>query len=490
MSLELTMSLRDPGGHVCMVDGRVIRVVNRSGLSDLQTFLSSTASAQFFQAQKLIKTSFLDHTATARLLEHEELRRVYDQMPGAVLLEHERVVFPSFPYEWPPEMLHAAAALTLDLAEQLLAEGLGLKDASPYNVLFHRARPVFIDLLSFEARDARDPTWLPLAQFVRTFLLPLVVNKTFGISLGQLLTDHRDGLEPEEVFHLLSRTQKLLPPFLSLVSLPVWLAGKERTTDTKIYQKRQSSDPKKAEFILRQVLRGARRKLAQVAPRGGRKSTWSDYMENNKYSHDYFPLKQAFVSEVMREREPRRVLDVGCNTGHFSAIAARAGAGVVAIDYDPVVVGEVWRQAQQEDLDILPLVVNIARPTPSIGWRNAECPSFLHRARGSFDAVLMLGVIHHLMVSERIPLAEVVSLAADLTTDVLVIEFVAPQDQMFRQITRGRDHLFTSLTQELFEETCKTHFDLVRSERLDDTSRWLYLMRKKGALIECYEMQQ
>ena len=163
---------------------------------------------------------------------------------------------------------------------------------------------------------------------------------------------------------------------------------------------------------------------------------------------------------------------------------------MVAIDYDPVVVGEVWRQAREEDLDILPLVVNIARPTPSVGWRNTECPSFLKRARGSFGAVLMLGVIHHLMVSERIPLAEVISLAADLTTDVLVIEFVAPQDPMFRQITRGRDYLFTGLTRELFEEVCKAHFDLVRCERLGDTSRWLYLMRKKGALIECFETQQ
>ena len=81
MSLQLTMSLRDPGGHVCVVDGRVIRVVNRSGLSDLHTFLSSTASAQFFQAQKLIKTRFLDDAATARLLEHEDLRRVYEQLP-------------------------------------------------------------------------------------------------------------------------------------------------------------------------------------------------------------------------------------------------------------------------------------------------------------------------------------------------------------------------------------------------------------------------
>ena len=53
--------------------------------------------------------------------------------------EHERIPFPSFPYEWPPEMLEAAGSLTLDLAEAALEEGFGLKDATPYNVLFRGA---------------------------------------------------------------------------------------------------------------------------------------------------------------------------------------------------------------------------------------------------------------------------------------------------------------------------------------------------------------
>jgi SAM-dependent methyltransferase len=486
----MATSLRDPNGHVCLVNNRVIRVVNRAGLSDLQAFLNSAASAQFLESQRLVNTRFLDPTAVTEVLEHEELRHVYEQSQGATIVEHDRVSFPSFPYEWPAEMLHAAAALTLDFAEKLLDDGLGLKDASPYNVLFRGPQPVFVDLLSFEPRNADDPTWLPFAQFVRTFLLPLLVNKHFGFSLTDLLTTHRDGLEPEEVLRLLSPLQKLRPPFLTLVSIPAWLSAKEGIANPKIYQKQKLSDPAKARFILRRVLHSMRRKLAATAPRAGRTSPWSDYMDKNDYSQDYFPLKQAFVSEVMREQQPKNVLDVGCNTGHFSAIAARAGASVVAVDYDPVVVGEVWRQANAESLDILPLVVNLARPTPGIGWRNAECASFLERARGQFDAVLMLGVIHHLLVSERIPLAEVISLAAELTADALVIEFVAPDDPMFRRITRGADHLYTYLTKELFEETCGKYFDLVCCERLDQTSRWLYLMKKKEAVIECFETQQ
>jgi hypothetical protein len=172
----MATSLRDPNGHVCLVNNRVIRVVSRAGLADLQAFLDSASSAQFLEVQKLVNTHFLDEPATNEILKHEELRRVYEQLQGAIIVELDRVWFPSFPYEWPAEMLHAAGALTLDFAEQLLADGLGLKDASPYNVLFRGPRPVFVDLLSFEPRDAADPTWLPFAQFVRTFLLPLLVN--------------------------------------------------------------------------------------------------------------------------------------------------------------------------------------------------------------------------------------------------------------------------------------------------------------------------
>ncbi len=485
----MTMSLRDPGGHVCLVDERVIRVVNEGGLSDLLTFLKSDTSSKLFESQKLINTRFLDDSATDTLLIHDVVRRAIQNSNGATVLEHDRVEFPSFPYEWPAEMLHAAATLTLDLADQLIDEGLGLKDASPYNVLFQGPRPIFIDLLSFEPRTPGDPTWLPLAQFVRTFLLPLLVNKHFGTSIRSILTTHRDGLEPEEVFQLLNPAQKLLPPFLSMVSIPVWLSSKKNSTST-IYNQRQLNDAAKAKFILKQVLRNARRQLKQVAPVANRNSTWSDYMANNRYTEDYFPVKQKFVSDVVTEYKPTRVLDVGCNTGHFSAIAARGGARVVAIDYDAVVVGEVWRQATAENLDILPLVVDLSRPTPSLGWRNSECASFLDRARGSFDAVFMLGVIHHLLVSERIPLSEILSLAAELTTDNLVIEFVAPDDAMFRRIARGRDHLFTNLTREVFETASEEHFEIVRSERLDQTSRWLYLMKKKGTVVTCYETQQ
>jgi len=173
------------------------------------------------------------------------------------------------------------------------------------------------------------------------------------------------------------------------------------------------------------------------------------------------------------------VLDVGCNTGHFSFIAARAGASVVAIDSDPVVTGQVWRDARAERLDVLPLILNLARPSPAMGWRNAECPSFLDRARGAFDAVLMLAVLHHMLVTERVPLPDILNLAAELTKDLLVIEWIEPEDSMFRRLTRGREELHKNLNTAYFERVCGERFDIVRCMRIPGGARSLYALRKK-----------
>jgi hypothetical protein len=141
----------------------------------------------------------------------------------------------------------------------------------------------------------------------------------------------------------------------------------------------------------------------------------------------------------------------------------------------------MWRRAQAEGLNILPLVVNLARPTPATGWRNRESPSFLDRAAGAFDGALMLGLLHHLLVTERIPLKEIVGLAADLTTALAVIEFVAPQDPMFRRLTRGREELHAALDERAFAEACAAHFEIVKTLALPGTQRTLYWLKKKGA---------
>ena len=468
----MATSFRDPAGHVSQVDGRILRFVNETGESDLRAFLNSPAAPRWTDAGCLVQTTVLPDSE----LPDSEL----PLRDAALVLEHERVPFQTFPYEWPPEMLHAAAELTLDLAQDLLKDGFGLKDATPYNVLFHGPRPVFVDWLSFERRNPCDPGWLAYAQFVRTFLLPLLVNKYFGVPVDQMMLANRDGLEPEQVYRMSGAVRRMFPPFLSLVSLPSWLATSEKAKTNGTYAPRRAESQAKARFILDHLFKGLRRKLRSLEPQKAKKSAWSNYMSENRYTEDYFPLKQSFVEAAFAECGPSRVLDVGCNTGYFSELAAATGASVVAIDSDPIVVGRLWRKARTESLDILPLVVNLARPTPSTGWLNGECSSFLERSRGAFDVVLMLAVLHHMLVSERIPLSSILRLASELTSAFLIIEYVPPDDPMFRQLTRGRDHLHQDLSREGFEAAYREFFETIRAVRLGQTNRWLYLLSKKS----------
>ena len=474
-------SFRDPAGQLFRFPGRIVRTVLPEGTEDLNAFLASDAARKFTDSGSLVRSEVLPAARLEEAISAEPARQLLAAFPSATFLEHERVPFPSFPYEWPPEMLHAAASLTLDLAEALLDENLGLKDGTPYNVLFRGPRPVFVDVLSVERREPGDATWLPYAQFVRTFLLPLAAAENLGLPLEQSLLGRRDGLEPEDVYRMCGALRKLRSPFLTLVTLPTWLGARQDPDDHRVYQKKLLADTEKARYILGSLLRGLRKSLAKVAPRAGKRSTWSEYMAaDNNYSGEHFAAKQAFVESALHEFQPRRVLDVGANTGHFSALAARAGASVVAIDYDPVVVGQIWRNAREEKLDILPLVVNLARPTPATGWRNRECPGFLERARGGFDGVLMLAVIHHMLVTERIPLTEILGLAAELSTGLVVAEYVDPQDSMFRRLTRGREHLHRDLTPQVFEAACRAHFEIVRWQQIDGTHRRLYLLRRSA----------
>ncbi len=398
---------------------------------------------------------------------------------GGGYYEHPRIEFPSYAVEWPAEMLHAAAELTLTLAEDLLPSGWSLKDATPSNILFDGPRPVFIDLLSFEQRRADDPIWLPLNQFVTTFLLPLLVNKKLGRSVRSIFHGGRDGIDIVEASRQFGLGSKLTPSVFSLVTLPAMLAkAAERKGD--LYAGKRGATHAQAAFVLRQTFRRLRRQLARVAPVPDRYSEWTDYTDqNNETQPEYMEAKKSAVEQTVAGLEKKRVLAVGCNTGYFSFAAARARASVVAIDSDEAVVGTVWRRARQEQLDVLPLVIDLDRPTPAAGWRYSEMPSFLDRARGRFDLVMMLAVIHHLLVTDRIPLREILSLAAEMTTDRALIEFVPPEDPMFVTIARGRDHLHRGLTSDVFESTAAEFFDTVEKRPMPGTLRTLYTLKKK-----------
>ena len=454
----MSSSFRDPAGRLRSIGDRLVRSLTPETAADL--LLDTPVVQQLVSSGRLVAT-----------------RRISDTE-----LEHERIPFPSYPHEWPPEMLAAAAELTLDLNDALLAEGLGLKDATPLNVLFRGPDPVFVDFLSIERRDPLDPIWKPYAQFVRTFALPLLAAKKFGFDLRRIFETSREGLSPEEVYRMTGPVQRLLPPFLSLVTLPTWLTRRERKDEASVYQPRAARSPDQARYMLEFLFRRLRRLVRSVAPASGDgRSVWTEYASARGGRSAEVEFKVSLVSRLAPELGWQRVLDIGCNTGYVAVAAAHSGAQVVAIDSDPAVVGMTWHRARSAGAAVLPLVVDITRPSPALGWRNAESLDFLSRARGHFDAVLMFGVIHHMLVTERIPLEQIFDLVGELTTrgGTAIIEHVPPEDPFFRRITRGRDALYQGLTLENFQALAAARFATIRTWAVPGTGRTVFLLEKK-----------
>lgn len=445
-------TFRDPQGRLYRDGDRILREVYPEHAASALAWLWSPLAQRWIEQRRMVPTQILSA-----------------ESGQAALLEHERIPFPSYPWEWTPGQWVQAASLTLDLCEEALDEGLILKDATPLNILFSGPRPIFVDVLSFERRDPHSPLWMAYAQYIRTFLLPLCAYVHLGWPLAATL-QRRDGYVPAELAPYLPLLRRWRSPLRSLVTLPLMLQKRAQAT----VQRPQVSEELSA-FAIRRLLHSMRKTLHSLTP-SARKSRWSEYTQTAAhYKSSDHETKQAFVRSALESIRPPRVLDVGANTGVYSRIAAESGAEVVAWDTDVQAADLNWQIAQREGLPILPLIADFARPTPAVGWQNRESASLLDRARGNFDCVLMLGVMHHLLVSDQIPLPAILEQVWEISKRWAILEWIPREDSQFEELCRGRQELYRHLSEALFVQALSRRF-AVRDRNQLPNGRTLWLV--------------
>ena len=457
MSHPLQMTFRDPAGQLLLTQEDALRRVHAAAAKEARAFLDSALRRDLERSGDLIASEFTDVEAE----------------PGDFWLRHPRIDPISYPWEWTPAQWCAAAELTLRVAGKAIDAGWTLKDATPLNVLFDGARPVFVDVLSFERRDPHASVWLAYGQFVRTFLLPLVAAKYLSWPLEATLFS-RDGYEPAALYRALPRWRRLTPSLLDVVTLAALFEGKGKKPQKT---KPATTPPDLATHILHKRLARLGKQI-QSAGCQENKSQWSSYVQTaSHYQPADIEDKQQFVRDTLDACRPARVLDIGANTGTYSLMAAAAGAEVVALDSDAAALEQLWRAAAIEQKPVTAMIANIAWPTPAAGWRNREQLSLLDRLTGSFDLVLMLAVIHHLILREQLPLGHIGELCADLTRRWLIVEWVPPSDPMYQEWLRGRDHLYGNLSERDLTEAFAPVF-LVSSRKALGNGRVLLLFER------------
>jgi hypothetical protein len=451
-------SFRDPCGFVFERGGQLYRQVNRAGREDYDRLIGSGL--------------YEGLAATGLLVAHEEVDAEPDFPDSAYkVLLPERVPFVSYPYEWCFGQLRDAALLTLELQRRAIASGMSLKDASAYNVQFRGAKPVFIDTLSFEVYREGEP-WAAYRQFCQHFLAPLAL---YGVDprLNGLLRSNLDGVPLDLAARILPRRSMLLGGLLMHLYLHARLQGTHADTRDVSSTPPRRGFGRSAMLGLIESLAGTVRGLH--APKAG--AGWASYTSDNTYTEAGAAEKRRLVAEFLDRADPASVWDLGANTGEYSRIAAARGANTIAFDLDPACVERNYSDAAARgESRLLPLVTDLANPSPASGWSHLERASLLDR--GPADAVLALALIHHLAISNNVPLPEVAAFLARAGRWAIV-EFVPKADPQVLRLLRSRRDIFDAYGREEFEAALLAPFEILRSEPIPDSGRVLYLLQAR-----------
>jgi len=457
-----TGSFRDRDGRVYHYRGRVFRGLSASALESFRTLERKSFYGKLAESGKLIATREI--SAGDNPLPEE----IKAQWSG--FLEHDPVPVISYPYEWTFSMLKAAARLQLHLVERAVSNGFTLKDATPYNIQFVGRKPVFIDIPSFEPLQEGEP-WSGYRQFCEMFLFPLFLQAYKGCNFQSFMRASIDGVNVQQAAALFGLRDR----FRKGVMSHVWLQSK---LDRRFGGSSENirSNLKSAGFNRELILVNVRKlqKLVSRLEWEAAGSEWGDYTEFHNYSDEDHLVKEAFIHDSVVTETTTTVWDIGCNTGQFSRIAAAKCNRVVATDIDHVAVERIFLDPDTPD-NILPLVQNVADPSPNWGWRNRERTDLQTRSRP--DLVLCLALIHHVVITANIPLAEFIEWLAGLT-DKLVIEYVSRNDDKVKILLRNKEDKYQDYSRESLESNLGRHFEIARQQDVNNGNRTLYLCIK------------
>ena len=384
------------------VDGDAVwRGLSEAGLADFEAYAATDAYRAAQADGRLVATTAVP-VADAP---------IDDGWAGA--LRHERLRVLTYPYEWTFSMLRDAALLQLDLSRAALAEGVLTKDATSYNVQFDGSRPVFIDLGSFERLVPGEP-WAGYRQFCELFLNPLYLQAVADIPFQPWLRGSLNGISPTHAAEALGGRKRFRRDLLTHVRLHARAESRYADADASAGRRagRAEAGRLRAQDHRRPDGQPAARPWSASSGRPPRRPGRATAPGATTPTATSTPRRTS--SRAPPAPSTRRWCSTSAPTTAASpAWPSSAGASLaVAVDGDHLVVDHLYRQLRAEgEQRILPLVLDLADPSPALGWRPRERPSFVDRVRP--DLVLCLAVIHHLALTNTVPFDEIVAFLHD-----------------------------------------------------------------------------
>lgn len=450
-------SFRDPSGFLFWRAGVLYRQVNKIYSQEYNQIIESGL--------------YNDLENIGRIVAHEEsnISPIKPDISYKVI-RPELIPFISYPYEWSFSQLKEAALVTLSIQKRALKVGMSLKDASAYNIQFNQGKAILIDTLSFEFYKDGQP-WVAYKQFCQHFLAPLALMAEKDIRLNQLLRIYIDGIPLDLASELLPSRTKLNLRLMMHIHL-------HAKAQMQFADKALGISDQKKEMSL-QALLGLIESLKNTIKKLTWKPSgteWGNYYEITNYTDAGFLSKKQLITEWIKEIKPKQVWDLGANNGVFSRLASEQGAFTVSFDIDPAAVEQNYRQVKNEkEKKLLPLILDLTNPSPAIGWHNRERESIIDRA--PVEMVFALALIHHMSISNNVPFSQLAKFLS-VMGKWLIIEFIPKSDSQVQKLLQSRVDIFNQYNNEDFERIFIEHYTIHKKERIHESERYLYLMKR------------
>lgn len=450
-------SFRDPSGVVFKKGSKLLRQVNHCYSKQYESLISSGLYDELTEQQLMIS--------------HREVEDLGLDGNAFKVLEPTCIPLISYPYEWCFGQLKDAALTTLHIHRKALKRNMILKDASAYNIQFMRGKAMHIDTLSFDFYIDGEP-WGAYGQFCRHFLAPLFLMVYTDIRLSQLLRVYIDGLPLDLASKLLAGKGGFA------AKTHIHWHAKSILQHGQAGQSMQSSTRKISinKFKMTAMIDSLIAIVNKLKLRGIQ-TEWGDYYAHTNYSYLAANQKKEIVSSYVAKLSLSVTWDFGANDGTYSRLALSDNCSfVAAFDIDPIAVERNHSMIRNSGENILPLLFDLTNPSPAIGFANRE--RGMLETRQKPDLIIMLAVIHHLAISNNLPLGMIAKWLASLCEN-LIIEFVPKSDSQVKVLLATREDIFPDYTEDCFEAAFGTWFNIIEKQSIAESDRIIYLMQRK-----------
>jgi hypothetical protein len=363
---------------------RVLRAIYNNEQAKLYRKILSDGSLQSAFQIGLVKTKIADDL-------------ILDNC--SLIIEHEKIDFFLHPVEMTNLMFWNCALSFIKISKELSKHNLVLKDAHPWNLTYHKGKPVFFDFSSVADAKQYNNNWLD--EFYTYFAVSLRLAASKWSSLAnEYRKQHANGfgiaLANKKISKkLFFRSFNRLPqyfnePYLFLQKLEEWIIKQQTKTGN---------------------------------------GTWDNYDQGHNASYEKpETLKQKFVYNILKENNPDRVTDLATNKGYYGFMAEHLGSKVIAFDYEEFSVNEAIKFNTDKNITFCQL--NFVFPTPAYGWSLIGPDSF---SRFKSDIALALGLIHHICLTQKFPVKLFCDTCAKYSDRGVILEFVFPEDKYVKE---------------------------------------------------------